>query len=85
MSKFTAQTARFCELAKRGSHPGASTGERTAHKLASALHKVGDDIMLLDAEAIQGFCHLVHLAGGPFYKDEEKVIVYNTIEKSAGH
>ncbi len=83
-SEFTASIAEFGALAKQGAHPSASTGERTANKLAKALHAIGDDIMLLDLEALEGFFHLARLARGPFFTDHEKSLVYDTIAKSAG-
>lgn len=83
MSAFNAQIARFCALAQRGGHPAASSGERTAHRLAAALHTIGDDMMLLDDDAVQGFCRLAQLAAGPFHTDDAKAIVFDTITKAA--
>lgn len=84
MSAFNAQIARFCQLAQRGAHPAASSGERIAHRLAAALHTIGDNIMLLDDDAVQGFCLLTQLAAGPFHTDDSKAIVFDTIAKAAG-
>lgn len=85
MSKFTAQTARFCDLAKRGALPGASSGERAAHKLAASLNKISDDIMVLDEDTIEGYCHLVRLAAGPFFTEDGKSVVYDTIRQASGN
>lgn len=75
--------ARFCELAKQGKNPAASSGERVANKLAKALHAIGDDMVLLDPVAIEGFCLLCRLASGPWMKDADKERVFETIAKAA--
>jgi hypothetical protein len=84
MSKFTADIATFCDAARRGASPAASTGEQIAHRLARALHDVGDDMMLLDQECIEGFSSLCRLAAGPFHTDDQKTIVFDTIRKACG-
>lgn len=75
--------ARFRELAKAGAHGAASSGERTANKLAKTLNSLGDDMALLDADAILGFYHLCMLAHGPWATDEGKSHVFQIIAQAA--
>lgn len=72
----------FVKLAQRGRHPGASSGEKACHTLAKALRKVGDDMMILDSTAIEGFADLCRAAGGPFATGAQKDTVYGTIERA---
>lgn len=80
----TANIAHFGDLARRGSSQGASSGERTAYRLAKALHDIGDDMMLLDADAVSGFATLCSLASGPFHTDEQKSLVFDIIARATG-
>ena len=73
----------FSRMAKRGGHSGASSGERVAHRLAVALHAIGDDMALLDAESINGFNELCLLAHGPWPTDKLKTLVFTTIASAA--
>ena len=76
--------AHFCHLSKTGRSPKASSGERVAHRLADALHKIGDDMALLDPEAIHGFHLLCQLASGPWALDADKERIFDTIAAAAG-
>lgn len=80
----TAHITRFCDLARRGKSITASTGENAAYQLAKTLYKLGDDMMILDREAIEGFNQLCLLASGPFPTDADKSAVYQAIAKAAG-
>ena len=75
--------ARFGHLAQSGRHSGASSGERVAHKLAKALHQIGDDMALLDEDAIKGFYLLCLLAHGPWATEDSKSRVFQTIAQTA--
>ena len=75
---------RFRKLARRGAHPGASSGERVANRLAKALHAIGDDLALLDPEAIEGACGLVRCMSGPWPTDRLKEVIFNTVRSAAG-
>jgi hypothetical protein len=76
--------ARFGELARAGRHPAASSGERVANKLAKALHAIGDDMALLDDEAITGFHLLCQLTSGPWSTDADKERVFEMLAHAAG-
>ena len=80
----TARTCikRFTELAHRGRSGGASSGEKVARRLAVALHAIGDDMALLDADAIEGFHMLCRLAGGPWPTDESKATAFRLIARA---
>jgi hypothetical protein len=39
---------RFQRIARNGSQPGVHSGERVVHHLALALHKLGNDVALLE-------------------------------------
>ncbi len=73
---------RFLELARHGRSGAASTGEKAAYKLAKALDDIGDDMMLLDSSALEGFHLLSQLASGPFRTDAEKSTVFDTIHNT---
>jgi len=75
--------ARFCDLAARGRHASASTGERVANRLACVLHELGDDMALLDEDAIRGFYQLAMAAHGPWPTDAAKSTVFTIIRKAA--
>lgn len=53
------QVNRFVALARRGRAPGASGGELRAHKLAKAACGMMDNLYGLDADVIDGLCHLI--------------------------
>ena len=77
------QVTRFVQLALRGGRCGAS-GEITCRALALALHKIGDDVMLLDEDAIEGFCATLRMMVGPFSTYDQKEKVYNMVRRAAG-
>ena len=77
------QAERFLKLAARGGRGGAS-GEKTCRALAQALHKIGDDVMILDPDAIEGFCVLLRSMAGPFDTWDQKERVYDLVRKVAG-
>ena len=60
-----------------------SSGERVAHKLVAVLHQLGDDLALLDPEAIHGFSILCQLAHGPWALEDDKQRVFDTIAAAA--
>jgi hypothetical protein len=74
---------RFTTLARRGRSSAASSGERVAHRIAQALHDIGDDIALLDYDALDGFLTLCQLASGPWSTDEQKQRIFATIARCA--
>ena len=76
------RTSRFITLAKAGGNPKSSTGERVAHRLAVALHEIGDDIALLDYDALDGFTTLCHLAAGPWPTEARKTGVFDAIARA---
>lgn len=75
---------KFIQLARQGRHRGASSGERVAHRLAKALHEIGDDLALLDHDTVEGFCMLTKAANGPWQTDASKSEVFNLIALAAG-
>lgn len=74
--------ARFCALAKAGGSPAASTGENTARRLATALAAIGDDMALLDEDAIHGFHNFCLLAHGPWHTDDQKHHCFEIIRQA---
>lgn len=80
----TINIARFVEAARRGANPAASSGERVANKLAKNLHSIGDDMVVLDWDTLNGFSCLCQLASGPWRTDEQKSEVFRLIRKAAG-
>ena len=79
----TAAINQFLRAARAGRCRSASSGERTAHRLAAALNSIGDDIALLDGATLDGFLNLARAAAGPWPTDESKHQIYSAI-KSAG-
>jgi hypothetical protein len=75
---------RFRDIARNGARPGASSGERVANRLALALHRIGDDLALLDSSAIAGACLLIRAMSGPWPTDASKTAVFRTIRQAAG-
>ena len=75
---------RFVKTARRGGHPAASGGEKVAHKLAKALHGLGDDLALLDADLLLGALDLARLMNGPWPTERFREVVFNTVESAAG-
>jgi hypothetical protein len=71
---------KFLRTAQRGWSRAASSGERTAHRLATALHQIGDDMALLDAGTLEGFLKLARIAAGPWPTDESKHQIFSAIE-----
>jgi len=49
----------FIQLAARGGHPRASSGERKARRLARAVVR---ETPGLDGEALEGLCEFIHWA-----------------------
>jgi hypothetical protein len=74
----------FRRIARNGSRPGASSGERVANRLALALDQIGDDLALLDASALNGACLLIRMMSGPWPTDASKAAVFRTIRQAAG-
>ena len=72
----------FLDLAKAGQDPTASRGEWVCHQIAAALHKLDDDLMLLDPDTAAGAAALVRAAAGPFSSMAEKHAVYQMIEEA---
>jgi len=75
----SASVNHFLRVAGAGRHRGASTGQRTAHRLAAALHDIGDDIALLDGATLEGFQNLLRAAAGPWPTDEAKHQIFTAI------
>jgi hypothetical protein len=73
----------FIQCARRGRSGAASSGERICRLLAENLAEIGDDIALLDPEALNGYLELCKLAAGPWQTDAEKDIAFSLIQ-SAG-
>lgn len=67
-----------------GKSPSASRGERVCHQIAAALHRLNDDLMLLDPDALEGATGLMQAAVGPFSTMAEKQAVYQMIERAGG-
>jgi hypothetical protein len=57
----TAEFKFFIRLARKGKHPGASSGEKHAHRLAMA---VLDSIDILDDRAVEGLIDFIHYSKG---------------------
>lgn len=74
----------FRQIARNGSHSGASDGERVANRLAVALNAIGDDAALLDSSALDGACHLLHCMAGPWPTDASKDAVFKVVRQAAG-
>ena len=75
---------RFRDIARNGSRPGASSGERVAKRLAVALDKIGDDLALLDSSAIAGACLLIQMMAGPWPTDASKAAVFKILRQATG-
>jgi hypothetical protein len=75
---------RFREIARNGSRPGASSGERVANRLALAIEKLGDDLASLDSSAITGACLLIQMAAGPWPTDASKAAVFKVVRQASG-
>lgn len=82
-SDHSAAINHFLRTARAGRHRAASSGERTAHRLAALLHDIGDDVALLDGATLEGFLALARAAAGPWRTDDAKHRIYTAIE-SAG-
>ena len=80
VSDQSASINHFLRTAQRGRSKAASSGERTAHRLAAALHQIGDDIALLDSVTLTGFLNLARAAAGPWRTDDAKHQIYQAIE-----
>lgn len=74
----------FVEVARQGSHPASTNAEKVANRIAKTLHTIGDDICLLDSDALQGLCEVLHLMHGPWPTYESKEAIYELVRKSAG-
>lgn len=79
-SDHSAAINHFLRAARAGRHRAASSGERTAHRLAAALHDIGDDVALLDGATLEGFLALARAAAGPWRTDDAKHQIYQAIE-----
>lgn len=75
---------RFLYLAMAGSQPGASSGEKICHKIAKALHEIGEDFSGIDGAALEGACHVVKKMAGPWQTAEEREHVFKCVAKAAG-
>ena len=74
----------FCRISRRGASPAASSGERVANRLALALHRIGDDMAVLDSGAIEGACSLLRCMAGPWATDDRKAAVFRVVKQAAG-
>ncbi len=74
---------RFLEAAAAGAHPGASSGEKIANRLAKVLSEIGDDLALVDSEIIDGACLALRTMGGPWPTDEFKRQVFKPLKNAA--
>lgn len=61
-------TQHFLECATAGKHPGASTGERRAYRLAVTLLSSLDDLAGIDHDAVIGFGSLALAAASGEYR-----------------
>ena len=77
--RHAASINHFLRTARAGQSRGASTGQRTAHRLAAALHEIGDDIALLDTSILEGFANLLRAASGPWPTDEARHQIFTAI------
>lgn len=75
---------RFRQLARAGKHAGASSGEKTAHRLAVALHNIGDDLAVLDSTVLLGALDLMRCMSGPWPTDASKEAVFRCVASAAG-
>ena len=57
-----ARIRRFLALARAGSRPGASGGEKRCHRLAIHLREMVEDCPGVELEAIQGAGHILEAA-----------------------
>lgn len=55
-----------------------------AHRLAKALHAIGDDLALLDYETLEGALGLMRCMCGPYPTDRIKEVIFNTVRSAAG-
>ena len=62
----------FIRTALAGRCRGASNGERIAHRLAVALHQIGDDLALLDEMTLEGFVNIVRASACPWPTEDAK-------------
>jgi hypothetical protein len=69
----------FIRTALAGRCRGASNGERIAHRLAVALHEIGDDLALLDETTLEGFVNIVRASAGPWPTEDAKYQVIQAI------
>jgi len=77
------QIQRFLTIAQHGRHRGASSGEKTAHQVAQALFKLGDDLAVLDSDTVEGICGMIHCLAGPWPTDGDKEFVMRNIRRAA--
>lgn len=75
---------RFIYLATAGSQPGASSGEKVCHRIAKALHEIGEDFYSVDSSAIEGACHVMKLMAGPWRTDKDRERIFEYVAKAAG-
>lgn len=75
---------RFRRIARNGSNPGASSGERIANRLAKALAAIGDDLALLDPDTLAGALDLARCMAGPWPTDHFREVVFRTVDSAAG-
>lgn len=75
---------RFRQVAAAGKHPGASSGQKVAHRLAKALHAIGDDLAVLDSYVLLGALDLMRCMSGPWPTDASKAAVFKVIQQAAG-
>lgn len=69
----------FVWIALAGRCRGASNSERIAHRLAVALHEIGDDLALLDETTLEGFVNIVRASAGPWPTEDAKHQVFQAI------
>lgn len=73
---------RFRQVARSGKLAGASSGEKIAHRLAKALHGIGDDLALLDSSVLLGALDLMRCMAGPWPTDADKELVFLTLKSA---
>jgi hypothetical protein len=69
----------FIRTALAGRCRGASNGERIAHRLAVALHEIGDDLALLDETTLEGFFNIVRASACPWPREDANHQVFEAI------
>jgi len=74
---------RFLDLAYSGAQGTASSGERVANRVARALEEIGDDMALLDCQAIEALCEVLRTMAGPWQSQQQKDVIFQGVERAA--